>query len=86
MNLRVLLIDADLRRPRCHKLLGIKRGSGLTEVLAGQLAPEQVIVGTAISCLSLLRAGSLPPNPTELIGSEKMRRLWPGFAKTTIIS
>ncbi len=73
MNLRVLLIDADLRLPRCHRLLGIKRGPGLTEVLAGQLAAEQVVVATAIPYLSLLSAGSLPPNATELIGSEKMQ-------------
>lgn len=72
-NLRVLLIDADLRRPRCHKFLDTKKGSGLTEVLAGQLAPEQVIIATAIPYLSLLCAGSLPPNPTELIGSVKMQ-------------
>jgi polysaccharide biosynthesis transport protein len=72
MSQRVLLIDADLRRADCHKLLGIQKRSGLAEVLTGQMPLEQVSVATAIPHLSLLCSGSLPPNPTELLGSEKM--------------
>jgi len=70
---RVLIIDADLRRPRCHKVLGIENRLGLTEVLAGTSKVNQLIRDTGIEGLWLLSAGSIPPNPSELVGSERMR-------------
>ncbi|MBV8056100.1 MAG: polysaccharide biosynthesis tyrosine autokinase [Deltaproteobacteria bacterium] len=72
---RVLLIDADLRQPRCHKIL--KRGEqpGLTEVLTGSKKLEAAIQPTAVNGLYLLTAGALPPNPTELLGSKKMAEI-----------
>ena len=70
---RVLIIDADLRRPRCHKVLGIENRQGLTEVLAGTNKVDQLIRDTGIEGLWLLTAGSIPPNPSELVGSERMR-------------
>jgi capsular exopolysaccharide synthesis family protein len=73
MGVRVLVIDADLRRPDCHKVLKVERGHGLTEVLTGQQGPLEVICPTMITGLSLLTAGSLPPNPAELVGSKKMQ-------------
>jgi protein-tyrosine kinase len=72
MGVRVLVIDADLRRPDCHRVLRMDRGLGLTEVLSGQRSLEEVIRPTALNHLSLLSAGSLPPNPAELVGSKKM--------------
>jgi polysaccharide biosynthesis transport protein len=73
MNVRVLVIDADLRRPDCHQVLRMDRGLGLTEVLTSQREPIEVIRPTPITGLFLLSAGSLPPNPAELVGSKKMQ-------------
>jgi capsular exopolysaccharide synthesis family protein len=69
---RVLLIDADLRRPRCHEILNRNEHPGLTEVLTGSKKLEAAIQPTGVNGLHLLSAGELPPNPTELLGSKKM--------------
>jgi polysaccharide biosynthesis transport protein len=73
MGVRVLVIDADLRRPSCHRLLRMDRGFGLTEVLTGQRGLKEVIRPTALDHLSFLSAGSPPPNPAELVGSKTMQ-------------
>jgi capsular exopolysaccharide synthesis family protein len=75
MGVRVLVIDADLRHPDCHRVLGVENGFGLTQVLTGHRAPEEVIHPTAIKHLFLLSAGSSPPDPAELVGSKKMQEL-----------
>lgn len=72
-GVRVLLVDVDLRRPRCHKVLGMDNTLGLSQVLAGARALKDVIRPTDIDSLWLLASGSIPPNPSELVGSEKMR-------------
>ncbi len=72
-GVRVLLIDVDLRRPRCHKVLALENLAGLTEVLAGACNVSDLIRTTDIDSLSFLSAGSIPPNPSELVGSDKMR-------------
>ena len=72
-GVRVLLIDVDLRRPRCHKVLALENLAGLTEVLAGACNVTDLIRPTDIDSLSFLSAGSIPPNPSELVGSDKMR-------------
>jgi polysaccharide biosynthesis transport protein len=72
MGSKVLLIDADLRRPRCHDMLGLGRRAGLTEVLTGTGALEDLITPTGVNRLWCLTAGSRPPNPGELLGSAKM--------------
>jgi capsular exopolysaccharide synthesis family protein len=72
---RVLLIDADLRRPRCHVLLDQEERPGLTEVLAGFSELEDVVRPTPIKGLYFLGAGATPPNPSELLGSQKMREV-----------
>jgi polysaccharide biosynthesis transport protein len=69
---RVLLIDGDLRKPRCHRVLALENSSGLTEVLTGTCEVQDVIRTTPVDGLSFMSAGSLPPNPTELLGSERM--------------
>lgn len=75
MGLRVLVIDADLRRPRCHKVLGVRNWVGLTEVLTGHREAQEVIKSTATENLFLLSSGAIPPNPAELVGSRKMQEL-----------
>jgi polysaccharide biosynthesis transport protein len=72
---KVLLIDADLRKPRCHRVFGVDKELGLTEALTGRRDVHELIRATHVDGLSLLTSGSLPPNPTELLGSEKMRQL-----------
>ncbi len=72
MGVRVLVIDADLRRPRCHKLLKVDNEVGLAEVLAGQIGSQKAIQSTAIENLFLLSSGATAPNPAELLGSRKM--------------
>ena len=73
MDHRVLLIDTDLRRPRCHQVLNMPNTAGLTEVLTGQLTAGEAISVTAVPKLSLLCSGSPAPTPNELLGSKKMR-------------
>ncbi|MFQ5902133.1 MAG: polysaccharide biosynthesis tyrosine autokinase, partial [Candidatus Binatia bacterium] len=72
MGVKVLVMDADLRRPSCHRVLGIGNRLGLTDVLTGQRDMEHVIKPTAMNNLFLLSGGLTPPNPTELVGSKKM--------------
>ena len=73
MGYEVLVIDADLYRPACHRALRTRNALGLTDFLAGQAPMEKVITPTKIPKLHLLSRGSPAPNPTELIGSRKMR-------------
>ena len=72
MGSRVLLIDADLRRSRCHDILGLGRRPGLTEVLTGSGVTDDLIAPTGVERLWCLTAGTTPPNPWELLGSAKM--------------
>ena len=73
-GVRVLLIDADLRRPSIHKTLGMGPHSGLSNVLTGSTTLEQAITHTAIlPNLFVLPAGTPPPNPAELLASANMR-------------
>jgi polysaccharide biosynthesis transport protein len=78
---RILLIDADLRRPRCHRILGLENANGLSEVLVGQLDPQKAIRPTAVPGVSLISAGSPAPNPTELLDSSLLRDLLAIFSE-----
>ncbi|HUA13867.1 MAG TPA: polysaccharide biosynthesis tyrosine autokinase [Verrucomicrobiae bacterium] len=73
-GVRVLLIDADLRRPSIHKTLGMGPRSGLSNVLTGSTTLEQAISHTPVlPNLSVLPAGTPPPNPAELLASSQMK-------------
>lgn len=72
---RTLLIDADLRRPRQHRLFGIPGRVGLSSLLAGRGGPEAVVDIRGVPCLSVLPAGICPPNPQELLAREGLVRL-----------
>lgn len=72
---RVLLVDADLRRPTIGQVLGLESGVGLTTVLAGDADVADVVQDWGTSGLHVLPSGALPPNPTELLGSPAMRWL-----------
>jgi succinoglycan biosynthesis transport protein ExoP len=73
MSANVLLIDADLRRSRCHKILGLQSAPGLTEILTGLREPQELIQPTYTPGLSFLSSGSTPPTPADLVGSKKMQ-------------
>ena len=72
---RVLLIDADMRRPSMHKTMGLPNKVGLSHVLVGQARPREAIQRTHDPNLFALTAGEPPPNPSELLSSDRMRRL-----------
>jgi non-specific protein-tyrosine kinase len=73
---RVVLIDADLHRPRQHKLLGMNNRNGLSELFTQPvLLLDGSVRETKVPNLSILTSGSLPPNPAELLGSEKMQHI-----------
>lgn len=70
---RVALIDADLRRPVLHTLLGVPSAPGLSEYVIGKATLEEVVRPSGIDKLDLVPCGYLPPNPAELLGSARMR-------------
>jgi capsular exopolysaccharide synthesis family protein len=72
---KILVIDADLRKGCCHTRLGVRNHRGLSNVLTGNLALEDGIQRTSVGGLSLLSRGICPPNPGELLGSNKMRQV-----------
>jgi capsular exopolysaccharide synthesis family protein len=76
---RVLLIDADLRRPTCHRSLGASNARGLSSFLSGQAALADVVLHLERPRLDFLPAGPTPPNPAELVGSARMREALAGM-------
>ncbi len=72
---RVMLIEADLRRPRITRYMGLISGAGLTNVLAGTAALHEVAQPWGDGKLTVLGAGPMPPNPSEMLGSAQMRSL-----------
>ena len=71
----VLLIEADLRRPKAAELLGLDRVVGLTDVLAERVRLDDVLQPWGDGRLTVLPSGSIPPNPSELLGSKQMSNL-----------
>ena len=72
---KTLLMDVDLRKPNIHTKLGLENGNGLTNYLIGECSVEDIIVRDAHFNFDLMRAGTIPPNPGELIHSDKMAEL-----------
>lgn len=72
---KVVLIDADMRRPVQHKTFGPDAGVGLSQVLAGDVSLDEALLMTEAKDLQVLPAGHIPPNPSELLGSRRMREL-----------
>ena len=72
---RVLIIDTDLRRPRLHKAWGMSADVGLTSVLTGEATFEEAIQSTPVENLFVLASGPIPPNPTELMHTERFQEV-----------
>lgn len=73
-GLKVLLIDGDLRKPQIHKTFGIPDGLGLTNVLVRGLDYREGVSSIYIDGLEILPAGTIPPNPSELLASNRMKQ------------
>ncbi|MBT9281092.1 MAG: CpsD/CapB family tyrosine-protein kinase [Hydrogenibacillus schlegelii] len=72
---KTLIVDADLRKPTLHYYFRAMDHVGLTNVLIGGATIEEAVQETDVPGLSLLTAGPIPPNPSELLASQAMRRL-----------
>ncbi|MCG3162157.1 MAG: hypothetical protein JMDDDDMK_03397 [Acidobacteria bacterium] len=72
---KVLVLDADMRRPRCHKILSAKNDIGLSTFLSRDIHLDDVIQEHDIPNLYVMAAGPVPPNPSELLSSIKLRFL-----------
>ena len=75
LNNYALLVDCDLRQPALHRIFGFKSCRGLREYLEGSTSVEAILQKMPLRRLTLLPAGMPPPNPAELLGSEKMQHL-----------
>jgi len=75
---RVVIIDADMRRPRVHKVFEIPNNEGLSNILSSQMSEDEIfnlVTEDPDTGLYVITAGQIPPNPAELIASEQMTRL-----------
>jgi capsular exopolysaccharide synthesis family protein len=72
---QVLLVDADLRRPRLHDVFKLSNLAGLVNYLTGSARPESLFQRTNVPNLFVVTSGPIPPNPSELLASERMGTL-----------
>jgi len=72
---KCLLMNYDLRRPRAEKALDVTSKYGITDYLVGNCSVEDIVVATRVDGFDLMPSGSVPPNPSELIASERNRQL-----------
>jgi len=70
-----LIIDADLRKPQIHRILGMNNSIGLSSYLSGHVSREEIIRQSTFEGLDVITSGPIPPNPSELLGSALMRKL-----------
>jgi capsular exopolysaccharide synthesis family protein len=76
---KVLLIDADFRRPRLHQVFAIPAPQGLTSIIQGDAEPKDVIQPAQVSGLAVLPCGQVPPNPAELLMAPRFQELLDTF-------
>ena len=72
---KVILIDADMRKPTQHKIFRVNNAQGLSKLLSGLAAMKDTIQRDVVTNLDLITSGPIPPNPSELLGSENMLNL-----------
>jgi succinoglycan biosynthesis transport protein ExoP len=75
LGAKVLIIDADMRRPTVNKSLGVAQSPGLSSYLVQDIDVDTVIRELSIQNLSIMPSGPIPPNPTELLSSDRMKEL-----------
>ncbi|MHB1418339.1 MAG: CpsD/CapB family tyrosine-protein kinase [Bacillota bacterium] len=72
-GLRVVIVDCDLRKPIQHRVFNLPNKLGVTNYLVGSYALEDVLMETKVQGLWVITSGPLPPNPSELLGSDRMK-------------
>lgn len=72
---RVVLVDADLRKPTMHQSFELSNRAGLSSLLSGQAELEEVLRSTNIPNLNVITSGPIPPNPSEMVSSKRMTSL-----------
>lgn len=77
----VLIVDADLRWPRLHRVFNTKNTNGISSYLTGRAEIADVIHKTTVDGISLIPSGPIPPNPSELLNSRKMKTMLQGLEK-----
>jgi polysaccharide biosynthesis transport protein len=75
LGLKVLLVDADMRKPSLHIKLGLQNGAGLSNYLSGAAEPPDLLQKTDVPNLAFISAGPLPPNAADLLGSPRLLSL-----------
>ncbi len=75
MNKPVVVVDADLRKPRIRQILGGSKAQGLVDYLAHQAEASEIVESSEIPNLSFISSGPIPPNPAELLASSRMKEL-----------
>jgi capsular exopolysaccharide synthesis family protein len=81
-GLRVLLVDADLRRPRVHKIFELAKEPGLSEIVLERATLAEAVRSTTVPGLFVLTSGMQPPNPSELLGNARMSAVLDEFCAT----
>jgi receptor protein-tyrosine kinase len=77
---KTLILDCDLRRPSLHEIFGLRNVRGLVDVVAGGNEPGRVW-REPLANLKLITSGSIPPNPTELLGSKRFSEFLSGIRR-----
>ncbi|WP_167628748.1 CpsD/CapB family tyrosine-protein kinase [Listeria valentina] len=72
---KTLLIDTDLRKPTIHKIFSKNMYSGLSNLITGDLELEEVLQKTTVNNLTIMTSGIIPPNPTDLLASSRMKKI-----------
>jgi len=76
MDQKTLLVDTDMRRPVLQKVFKVPRVPGIADIITGSNTIEECIHETSVENLYILPSGNLPPNPSEMLGSKKMREIY----------
>lgn len=74
-NSKVLLLEGDLRKPVQHKVFGLKNDVGISTLIGGIHSFREVVHTNVVDGLDIVTCGPIPPNPSELLGSENMKKL-----------
>ena len=72
----VILVDCDLRRPCLHRVFQIPNEYGFTNCIINEIEPEQVAHSSSAHNLQVLTSGPIPPNPAEVLNSQRTRNMW----------
>lgn len=79
---RVVILDLDLRKPKLHFSFGVDNSKGLSTYLVGKSTQEEVLIETEYPNLDIITSGPIPPNPAELLQSERMKKLLENLQET----